>query len=65
MRKLRAACDDLTLRGPAQIAWEVLAVLKRDAKAQLGLDLQEIKTEYHAPTYRSGGQCSSRCEERQ
>jgi len=65
-----ATCDDLTLRGPARIAWEVHAalkrpaalasvpygivlvrvrVLKRDAKAQLGLGLQETKAEYHAP----------------
>jgi len=35
----RATCDDLTLCGPAQIFWEVLAVLKRDAEAQLSLDL--------------------------
>ena len=34
--------------------WGVLAVLKRDAKAQLDLDLQDIKTEYHAPTGAAG-----------
>jgi len=39
---------------PGPNCLEVLAVLKRDAKAQLGLDLQEIKTEYHAPTGAAG-----------
>ena len=60
----RATYDDLTLRGPAQIVWGVLAVLERGSKAQLGRDLQEIKDRVPRP-YRSGGRCSSRCEGRQ
>lgn len=64
MRKLdpRASCwvhkshlrrSDAAWPGP--VVWEVLVVLKRNAKEQLGLDFKGIKAEYHATTGAAGG----------